>query len=316
MTAPPSKERAQVELCTIKLEQDEPLGEDIEIITSDDEIAVIASPKVLACEASIRVQSPTIPPLSPKTCTYNIGNGHLDNPRTLKTEPHDAAMTPVSNHVNSTHTVSNLTFENGSQPASHPLLIQDEIKTESQLEVYATHTTKHFYDAAGTSGASLGMLNQETLQANLGPYFGSRVYFDPNQNSIGEALAVEDNAASLLSSIYNANGEKQDSVLTNRKPLGDTGLRTFQRHLSREKRYCCALCGRAFRHAGDFKKHNRVHTGEKPYCCLVCGKRFSQSGYLKIHQRYHTGERPYGCAQCGKRFSHSSNFKKHQLTHM
>ncbi|XP_026803681.3 zinc finger protein 287 [Pangasianodon hypophthalmus] len=83
-----------------------------------------------------------------------------------------------------------------------------------------------------------------------------------------------------------------------------------------EKRFCCALCGRTFSHAGDFKKHKRVHTGEKPYLCTLCGKRFSQSGYLKIHQRYHTGEKPYACSTCGKRFSHSSNYKKHQQTHI
>lgn len=83
-----------------------------------------------------------------------------------------------------------------------------------------------------------------------------------------------------------------------------------------EKRFCCTLCGRTFSHAGDFKKHKRVHTGEKPYLCTLCGKRFSQSGYLKIHQRYHTGEKPYACSTCGKRFSHSSNYKKHQQTHI
>ncbi|KAK3528958.1 hypothetical protein QTP70_014134 [Hemibagrus guttatus] len=83
-----------------------------------------------------------------------------------------------------------------------------------------------------------------------------------------------------------------------------------------EKRFCCTLCGRTFSHAGDFKKHKRVHTGEKPYLCTLCGKRFSQSGYLKIHQRYHTGEKPYACNTCGKRFSHSSNYKKHQQTHI
>lgn len=83
-----------------------------------------------------------------------------------------------------------------------------------------------------------------------------------------------------------------------------------------EKRFCCTLCGRTFSHAGDFKKHKRVHTGEKPYLCTLCGKRFSQSGYLKIHQRYHTGEKPYACGTCGKRFSHSSNYKKHLQTHI
>uniref|UniRef100_A0A3Q0S0D6 C2H2-type domain-containing protein n=1 Tax=Amphilophus citrinellus TaxID=61819 RepID=A0A3Q0S0D6_AMPCI len=72
------------------------------------------------------------------------------------------------------------------------------------------------------------------------------------------------------------------------------------------KHYCCSLCGRTFRHAGDYKKHNRVHTGERPYCCSVCGKRFSQSGYLTVHLRYHTGEKPFGCSHCGKSFSHST----------
>lgn len=87
-------------------------------------------------------------------------------------------------------------------------------------------------------------------------------------------------------------------------------------HTGAPKRYCCAVCGRSFNHAGDFKKHKRVHTGEKPYACGVCGKRFSQSGYLTVHLRYHTGERPYSCGLCGRSFSHSSNFRKHQQTHI
>ncbi|KAG5263077.1 hypothetical protein AALO_G00282270 [Alosa alosa] len=87
-------------------------------------------------------------------------------------------------------------------------------------------------------------------------------------------------------------------------------------HTVAPKRYSCQVCGRSFNHAGDFKKHKRVHTGEKPYACGVCGKRFSQSGYLTVHLRYHTGERPYTCSQCGRSFSHSSNFRKHQQTHV
>ncbi|XP_062383033.1 zinc finger protein 384-like [Sardina pilchardus] len=87
-------------------------------------------------------------------------------------------------------------------------------------------------------------------------------------------------------------------------------------HTGAPKRYSCPVCGRSFNHAGDFKKHKRVHTGEKPYACGVCGKRFSQSGYLTVHLRYHTGERPYSCNLCGRSFSHSSNFRKHQQTHV
>ncbi|XP_017339119.1 zinc finger protein 629 [Ictalurus punctatus] len=113
--------------------------------------------------------------------------------------------------------------------------------------------------------------------------------------------------------------EQIGAVLDGDQPLNGLSYRrsgcSFRVRLA-EKRFCCALCGRTFSHAGDFKKHKRVHTGEKPYLCTLCGKRFSQSGYLKIHQRYHTGEKPYACSTCGKRFSHSSNYKKHQQTHV
>ncbi|GLD57389.1 zinc finger protein 8-like protein [Lates japonicus] len=107
--------------------------------------------------------------------------------------------------------------------------------------------------------------------------------------------------------------EKQHTTQTSTK-AGSSDSGAFQRNV--RKVYCCSLCGRTFRHAGDYKKHSRVHTGEKPYCCSVCGKRFSQSGYLTVHLRYHTGEKPFGCSHCGKSFSHSSNMKKHQQTHL
>uniref|UniRef100_UPI003AAD239A uncharacterized protein n=1 Tax=Centroberyx gerrardi TaxID=166262 RepID=UPI003AAD239A len=313
----PASQKAQVELHPINQEQ----KEDIELIPSDEQTAVIISsdpPKELDCEASIRAQSLTIPCLTPKgTKGRHLATSNLHNPRTPKAETHNAVL-PVSNHVNSTVRVS--ISENSSHPDSHLFLASNEIKVEPELNEDAVHTTNYFYDAAGTSATSSGTQNQEPLQANSGPYLGSRVFFSLNQNGTEEPPAVGNNTASLSSSRYHTNSvgaEKPHAVLTTKKALsGGAGLRTSQRHVSREKHYCCSLCGRTFRHAGDFKKHHRVHTGEKPYCCSVCGKRFSQSGYLKIHQRYHTGERPYGCSQCGKRFSHSSNLKKHQLTHL
>ncbi|XP_078147055.1 uncharacterized protein LOC139909040 [Centroberyx gerrardi] len=313
----PASQKAQVELHPINQEQ----KEDIELIPSDEQTAVIISsdpPKELDCEASIRAQSLTIPCLTPKgTKGRHLATSNLHNPRTPKAETHNAVL-PVSNHVNSTVRVS--ISENSSHPDSHLFLASNEIKVEPELNEDAVHTTNYFYNAAGTSATSSGTQNQEPLQANSGPYLGSRVFFSLNQNGTEEPPAVGNNTASLSSSRYHTNSvgaEKPHAVLTTKKALsGGAGLRTSQRHVSREKHYCCSLCGRTFRHAGDFKKHHRVHTGEKPYCCSVCGKRFSQSGYLKIHQRYHTGERPYGCSQCGKRFSHSSNLKKHQLTHL
>lgn len=160
---------------------------------------------------------------------------------------------------------------------------ENEMKLEPASEVDSAHPRN---DAGGSCATSL-----EHHQDNSGPHNGSGVFLLLNKNGIEESLSP---------SCSSTSGAERRHIAQRNAP----------------KLYCCALCGRTFRHAGDYKKHNRVHTGEKPYCCSVCGKRFSQSGYLTVHLRYHTGEKPFGCSHCGKRFSHSSNMKKHQLTHL
>ncbi|KAM4597596.1 uncharacterized protein ACJ7VT_022281 isoform 2-T2 [Polymixia lowei] len=319
---PVESQKAHVELCAMKAELEEQLEEEREHVPPDEQTALLLSsdaPDALSCDVSFRVQSLPISSLKQQIGGSSLWSGSQpDDTGTPGTVTPDAAVTPVSNHVNSTVTVSNLLSGNRSHRDSPPLLTSQHIKTEPEWEESDGHANQYFYDAAGTSHASLDTLNQDALQTSSGSCFGSSLHLNLNQNGIEQPLAVGRNT-SFLSSTFNLNcfgSEKQDNLLSNMKALGEPGLRTFQRHSSRVERYCCQHCGRTFRHGGDFKKHHRVHTGEKPYCCSVCGKRFSQSGYLKIHQRYHTGEKPYSCTQCGKRFSHSSNFKKHQLTHL
>uniref|UniRef100_A0AAY5KN91 C2H2-type domain-containing protein n=1 Tax=Esox lucius TaxID=8010 RepID=A0AAY5KN91_ESOLU len=322
--------------------QEFPLVEDTELFPSEEELTEILSPETqdgLTGERPFGSQAFAFPP--PPSLKKNRSVHSACGPRSMRIEErrelttlsqeldlksdvgHDtlvkehhtldadtALSETISNHLNSTHTASHSHFPNSSPQAPQPLLTFEEIKTESEVEEYATYSTpKHFYNGAGTSHSLPQTdLNGEPLQPNSGSY--ELVCFQPNGS--GEPFALGNNAELALDRF-----EEEHNTLPFRKSFGGAGgLRILQRHLSREKRYCCPLCGRCFSHAGDFKKHKRVHTGEKPYCCSVCGKRFSQSGYLKIHQRYHTGERPYGCTQCGKRFSHSSNFKKHQLTHL
>ncbi|XP_076007831.1 uncharacterized protein LOC143001876 [Genypterus blacodes] len=244
-------------------------------------------------EAPITLQSSTSSYLPPEDTT----EPYLGL-RNIKTEAESAASTSISSKGNSIFTVT--VSDNESHPHSHLPFTTEGIKAEPQLEEEeALHVTNYFHNVAGTSTLSAATLNLEP-KVSSAPYFGSGVIL--NQSDSEEPLAS-------LSDRYNANSVGAG----NKKSSGGAGLRTFQR--CTRKRYSCSLCGRTFTHAGDFKKHNRVHTGEKPYCCPVCGKRFSQSGYLTVHLRYHTGEKPFGCNHCGKGFSHSSNLKKHLQTH-
>ncbi|KAM8837018.1 uncharacterized protein AB9W97_002423 [Spinachia spinachia] len=172
------------------------------------------------------------------------------------------------------------------------------MKVEPLLDGGAARITNYCHDA--TDAASFQGPNLEPPQAHRGLYGGPR---GQQCNDAGKPPPQQQQQQ-----------QQQQRATHAHTKSGAASSRAFQG--SERKPYSCALCGRTFRHAGDYKKHSRVHTGEKPYCCSVCGKRFSQSGYLTVHLRYHTGEKPFGCGHCGKSFSHSSNMKKHQQTHL
>ncbi|KAM7381702.1 hypothetical protein PAMA_012509 [Pampus argenteus] len=247
----------------------------------------------LVCEASI---TPLATNISPK-CTTGllVDDNYLCDTRPLKTEADNRLPSPISHQKDHIITIT----EN-----------VDKIKGEHTSDQDAMHTTNYFHndDDARRGTTSCSRLILEAPEANTGLHIEPGDVFSLGENGTEEELLSQrcDNANS-------AGAVEQHTTQTSMKVCG-SGSKVFQRNT--RKHYCCSLCGRTFRHAGDYKKHNRVHTGEKPYCCSVCGKRFSQSGYLTVHLRYHTGEKPFGCSHCGKSFSHSSNMKKHQQTHL
>ncbi|CDQ57633.1 unnamed protein product [Oncorhynchus mykiss] len=100
------------------------------------------------------------------------------------------------------------------------------------------------------------------------------------------------------------------SPLTN-----DSSSNAMSRSSSKEKRFPCSFCGKAFSFPKQVEIHQRMHTGEKPFGCHLCRASFSHSSNLKRHQRVHTGEKPYSCPQCEKRFSRQHDLKMHLKVH-
>lgn len=232
------------------------------------------------------------------TTGSRLGVDNEHNPVPLKTETSNGQSLPVLSPVNPIN--AGKINENDSDLR----FSANKMKVESTSDEEVMPNTGFLYDDAATKCTSLNTPNLEPPQGRSRHYSETGAVF---------SLGPDDTEEPLFQGCNNTNGAAAEKQATS-EAGADSGPRASQSNV--RKHYSCSLCGRTFRHAGDYKKHNRVHTGEKPYCCMVCGKSFSQSGYLTVHLRYHTGEKPFGCSLCGKSFSHSSNMKKHQQTHL
>ncbi|EGW03242.1 Zinc finger protein 646 [Cricetulus griseus] len=111
----------------------------------------------------------------------------------------------------------------------------------------------------------------------------------------------------------------------------------------KERPFCCAQCGRSYRHAGSLlnhqkahttglypcslcpkllpnllslKNHSRTHTDPKRYSCNICGKAFRTAARLQGHGRVHAPqEGPFTCSHCPRHFRHQTSFLQHQQQH-
>ncbi|XP_056900063.1 zinc finger protein 235-like [Takifugu flavidus] len=205
---------------------------------------------------------------------------------TSLSSPYLSSQTTTGLYLGSDRLFSPRTFKAEAENGLSALLSGSSEHKKIKVELTSQEDNPHPSDCVYAAGLNVASFNRS----------GPGIEFDSNTVSTMSMLAPQ-----TLGCSKTVGAEKHHRAQTKANAL---------------KQYCCSHCGRTFRHAGDYKKHNRVHTGEKPYRCSVCGKTFSQSGYLTVHLRYHTGEKPFGCIVCGKRFSHSSNMKKHQQTHL
>ncbi|KAM8939310.1 uncharacterized protein RCH25_052910 [Pelodytes ibericus] len=77
----------------------------------------------------------------------------------------------------------------------------------------------------------------------------------------------------------------------------------------------CETCEKVIKHIGNFREHQRIHTGERPYKCKTCKKNFIRCADLIKHQLVHSNRRPHKCKTCGKKFKLAGDLSKHSQVH-
>ncbi|KAF6197519.1 hypothetical protein GE061_008483 [Apolygus lucorum] len=82
-----------------------------------------------------------------------------------------------------------------------------------------------------------------------------------------------------------------------------------------EKPLVCNLCDYRSLHAGNLRRHKKVHSDNKPYSCDVCGFKTKKPYSLKMHMITHTGQRLLACDQCDYTCNRPQHLKRHMVAH-
>ncbi|KAH7370020.1 hypothetical protein BKA65DRAFT_589458 [Rhexocercosporidium sp. MPI-PUGE-AT-0058] len=78
--------------------------------------------------------------------------------------------------------------------------------------------------------------------------------------------------------------------------------------------YSCSYCPRKFKQNGNWRSHERSHTGEKFHICAICGRTFARRTTCDEHMVTHTGVKSHICERCGKKFARRTLFIDHMRT--
>ncbi|XP_042191520.1 PR domain zinc finger protein 4 isoform X2 [Callorhinchus milii] len=84
---------------------------------------------------------------------------------------------------------------------------------------------------------------------------------------------------------------------------------------SRERKWQCSICPRAFTSSTKLNVHVMGHMGMKPHKCDFCSKAFSDPSNLRTHLKIHTGQKNYRCEMCDRSFTQKAHLASHMIIH-
>ena len=105
-----------------------------------------------------------------------------------------------------------------------------------------------------------------------------------------------------------------------------SGVAKFKNHMRKHKSQNnvskCDSCDFETPHAGNLKRHVKLHTAVKPKksksikTCEPCGKTFDRKDSFYCHMKVHLKEsaQTFGCTQCDEKFKRKDFLVKHQNT--
>ncbi|XP_060695842.1 PR domain zinc finger protein 4 isoform X1 [Hemiscyllium ocellatum] len=131
----------------------------------------------------------------------------------------------------------------------------------------------------------------------------------------GKAYGTYSELKSHLSSHGQSRERKWKCSICPRAFTSSTKLNVHMMGHMGMKPHKCEFCSKAFSDPSNLRTHLKIHTGQKNYRCEMCDKSFTQKAHLASHMIIHTGEKNLKCDYCEKMFMRRQDLRQHMLTH-
>lgn len=140
-------------------------------------------------------------------------------------------------------------------------------------------------------------------------------YNEEDEEFLEETTHFQGDSTITDSSLDNGVMAKNDSAVSKLKRLSECRDENGE--------YKCVYCDYKTKRGGDFRSHERTHTGERPFKCSECKIDFIQSSHLTRHKKKHhrttitsVKTEKFSCLQCNFICKSADILKLHENTHI